>query len=82
MVSSADVWMVSNKDSQVVPTHNTKACRGWEGPQLHSFLTSKLNEDERSVSHPSHFNLEKRAQYALNSRLGWYQSRFDISEKT
>jgi len=58
-VSSADVWVVSNKDSQVKTQHEGIHIMG--GPQLHSFFTSEPDESEWSASHPSRLNLEERA---------------------
>jgi hypothetical protein len=42
-------------DKTVVSVHVMKAHGGVE-VQLHSFLTSPLNEGEESASRPSHFN--------------------------
>jgi hypothetical protein len=44
----------------IIPMHNMKAYEEVE-TKLHSFITSALDADEKSASHPSHFSPRTRA---------------------
>jgi hypothetical protein len=43
--------------------------------QLHSFLTSALDESKWSTSSPGRLNPMNETQYPLDRRLGWTRSR-------
>jgi hypothetical protein len=58
-----------------VPIHDKKMYGGLEA-QIHSFLNSELDGDERSASYPDRFTPIERARHQLNRCLGWPPVRF------